>query len=63
MSTSVSVSHAEYGIQLDAIDGCTIERNNVSRSERLDCFWDGSGSSNAFARNSCTTEEPPGAWD
>jgi parallel beta-helix repeat protein len=60
-----SVAFNGAGIHLERISGCLVTRNNVSRSLdpfRLDCSWDGLGSS-TFVRNSCRTEEPPGAWD
>jgi Right handed beta helix region len=51
------------GINMESSDGCFITRNNFSRSTPgPDCMWDGFGT-HTFSRNSCATEDPPGAWD
>jgi parallel beta-helix repeat protein len=58
-----SVAFNAFGIDLTSSDECLVTRNNVSRSTPgPDCIWDGFGT-HTFSRNSCATEDPPGAWD
>jgi parallel beta-helix repeat protein len=58
-----SLSFNGSGIVLSALaTGNQIVRNVVTRSDTIDCDWDGSDAP-VFAKNSCATESPAGAWD
>jgi parallel beta-helix repeat protein len=58
-----SVSFNTVGIELEDMgSGNQVTRNVVTRSPVIDCDWDGNGGV-TFSRNTCGTENPPGAWD
>lgn len=50
------------GILVELSDGAVVRGNRLRHNE-LDLSWDGLGSGNVFAGNSCETSAPPGLCD
>ena len=58
-----SISFTDVGLNISAgSTGVTATRNNVSRGNVIDCFWNGAGI-NVLTGNNCGTQFPPGAFD
>ena len=57
------MSGGSEGIRLDSMGSNNqVTRNVVTHASFVDCKWDGVGGV-TFSKNTCGTEDPPGAWD